>query len=268
MKKKGVFIEDEILRDKALTMWERVIFAMLSNWYNTQLGKPITQKYISSRLGLDKGEMSKHITNLIGKGYIEKGGRGVYIPGDKVGKTPTNELLQSWENPNYELGKPQLKVGKTPTTHLYTNKKNKNIIKEEKEKEKEKETFYITAEGLEKEPPYSARPPFSDLLLWQQAAAAFVAFYEGNAGQCDMMYGTTPIKDMGALKLCIMDCCSYYCDQDFKLNEIIKNPARSSGIIYRWAANSNKFKKQAPQPKQGGAILSNDFLTKLNDYEL
>ena len=270
MKKKGVFIEDEILQDKALTLWERVIFAMLSNWYNTQEGRPITQKYICSRLALGKGEMSKHISNLIGKGYIEKGGRGVYIPGDKVRKTPTTEPIQSWENPNHELGKPQLKVRKTPTTHLYTNKKNKKIIKGENknEKEIEKQTFYLTAEKLEKEPPHSARPPLSDLPLWQQAAAAFVAFYEGNAGQLEMLYATTPIKDLDSLKMIIMDCCSYYCDNDYKMKEAVKNPARMSGIISRWAANSNKYKKQPIKSKQGGTDISDEFLTKLQNYEL
>lgn len=270
MKRKGVFIDDEILQDKALTLWERVIFAMLSNWHNTQLGKPISQKYICSRLAIDKGEMSKHIKNLKGKGYIENPKKGVYIPASKVGKTPTNEPIESWENPNYELGKPQLKVGKTPTTHLIYNKKNKKSIKGEnkKEIEKEKETFYLTAEKLEKEPPLSARPPLSDLPLWQQAAAAFVAFYEANEGQREVLYGMTPVKGLDSLKSIILECCSYYCDQDYKMKQVIENPARMSGLITRWAGNSKKFQKPAFKSKQGGTDLTDDFLTKLNEYEL
>jgi hypothetical protein len=259
-KELGVFISDEILKDKALTLWERVIYSMILNLHNNKGECRAKQSYFCKRLGVDKGNFSKHLKNLISKGYVKKGDkRGILIPAQKVVKTTTN--------PNNEkLLKQQLKVVTTTTQHhivynikdIKENNPKKIITDQEKNKP-------LEIPNLEKQPPAPAAPPLDDLPLWQQAARAFVDWYGADESQREYIYATTHIKTFEALKNIIVACCGYYCENDYKMKQVIKNPGRLSGMVVKWISTDKQYKRNKPAKKNGGADLSDDFINNLNN---
>jgi len=263
MKKPGVYISDEILRNPELSFWDRVILSTLIHWNENRQGEPFKQKTICARWNLEKGNCSRCFKNLIKKGYIKKAGAGVYEV-LKVVKTTTNKSCQ---NDNPELSKRQLKVVKNTTPHHISNKLLKSIKKETPEKEilkgEEIETPLIEKEK-EKAPPISATPP-QDFPLWQQAAAALVGWYELNEGQQSYIYGTTHVKEWETLKKFIVECCAYYgSENEYKTKQIIKNPGRQSALVTRWIANDRKFNGGRNKNK-GKNKIDSQFIDNLAD---